>query len=142
MVWLGGVSNVYIIGLPGWIVYSYDYFCLDHKSTKKMISLFFLCLASFFNACMDKLAWHFEKSCFAELDPKFWNPNVSWKFARKIFGYKIDAWHLFKSMMIICIALFVLNYNEMFGFWIDFIIFGLVWNGIFNIYFNKILWTN
>ncbi len=104
-----------------------------------MISLFFWCLAAFFNACMDKMSWHFEKSCFSELDPKFWNPNVSWKYAKKIFGYKIDAWHLAKSLMIICIILSALSLNIIFGYWIDFLIYGMIWNLIFNIYFNKIL---
>lgn len=88
---------------------------------------------------MDKLAWHFEKSIFADMNPKFWNPNVSWKYAKKVFGYKIDAWHLFKSAMIICLCLSVVSYSEICVWWVDFFIFGLVWNTIFNIYFNKTL---
>ena len=88
---------------------------------------------------MDKLAWHFEKSCFSELDPKFWNPNVSWKYAKKVFGYKIDAWHLFKSMMIICVVLSAINYQGIISMWVDFVLYGIIWNVIFNIYFNKVL---
>jgi hypothetical protein len=124
------------------LIYCYDSVCVDNKSfEEKMISLLLICLAAFCNAVMDKLAWHFERSCFNDYDPKFWNPNVSWKYAKFIpfTKYRVDAWHLFKSAMIVLICLAIIFYSPMINIWIDFLIFGILWNTVFNIYFNKAL---
>lgn len=117
------------------------------------LSLLFLTLGAACNACMDKLSFHFHKSVFNKLDPKFWNPNISWQHAPfvKFTKYRVDAWHLFKSAMIvfICISItiafkggvYVHNsfvYNKI----VLFLTMGLLWNGAFNLFFNKILSIN
>jgi len=100
-----------------------------------------ICAAAFCNAVMDKLAWHFEKSCFGECNPKFWNPNVSWRYAKFIpfTKYRVDAWHIFKSIMIVSICFSIVFYSPIVNVLVDFLIFGVVWNIVFNIYFNKAL---
>src|SRR5688572_9293791 len=70
------------------------------------ISLFFFSLAAICNAVMDKLQFHFYTSIFQDKNPRFWNPELSWRYAKIVpfTKYKIDAWHLAKSLMIIFVA--------------------------------------
>lgn len=96
------------------------------------MSLLFFCLAALCNSIMDTLRFHFESSPFRNRSPKFWNPNISYKYARQIFGYKLDAWHLFKSGMIVFILLSIVSYDETLAWWFDFIVFGLCWNFVFS----------
>jgi hypothetical protein len=117
------------------------------------LSLLFLTLGAACNACMDKLSFHFHKSVFNKLNPNFWDPSVSWKYAKFVpfTKYKIDAWHLFKSAMIvfICISIMIAFKG---GVYVDnsfvynkivlFLTMGLLWNGAFNLFFNKILSIN
>lgn len=117
------------------------------------LSLLFFLLAAACNACMDKLSFHFHKSVFNKLNPNFWDPSVSWKYAKFVpfTKYKIDAWHLFKSSMIvfICISIMIAFKG---GVYVDnsfvynkivlFLTMGLLWNGSFNLFFNKILSKN
>lgn len=114
-----------------------------------MIALFFVLAASFFNACMD--AWENEnyfESIFKEWDQKFWYKRESWKYARKIAGYRIDGWHLAKSAMIICFGAAI--YTEQFSYqvWhtgsimlnicIDIVAMGAIWNLGFNLFYHYI----
>lgn len=70
------------------------------------ITLFFVVLAVFFNSIMDATENepNFNESIFKNLNKKFWLKTVSWQFARKIFGWKFDAWHVAKSGMVLSIA--------------------------------------
>lgn len=43
----------------------------------------------------------FEASIFSHKDPKFWCKEVSWIYAKRIFGYKIDMWHLVESLQVL-----------------------------------------
>lgn len=114
-----------------------------------MISLVFIGLASFFNACMD--AWENEnyfESIFKHWDQKFWYKRVSWQYVSKIFGYHLDGWHLAKSAMIICIGGAI--YTEQFSnqIWhttstllnigIDILIMGIIWNLGFTLFYHHI----
>jgi hypothetical protein len=36
-------------------------------------------MAGFFNAIMDTLFTHYSSSVFRNLNPLFWNPEVSWQ---------------------------------------------------------------
>ncbi|WP_298845704.1 hypothetical protein [uncultured Clostridium sp.] len=119
-------------------------------------SLIFWALASVCNACMDTLAHHYYKSIFIKRgNPfdipwnNFWNPETSWNNSYIIPGtkWKLDAWHSFKSLMIIFEALAI-----MFA-WIDcppfidsiwfnlgfLIVIGCIWNLTFNVFYNKLL---
>jgi len=119
------------------------------------LSLLFFSLAAACNACMDKLSFHFHKSIFNGLNPMFWDPSVSWKHAKFIpyTKYKIDAWHLFKSSMVVFICLaasfafkggvyMYVNNPLIANKVVVFTIMGLLWNGAFNLFFNRILSRN
>jgi hypothetical protein len=107
-----------------------------------MISILLWCLASALNACMDTLRNHFEGSLFKKLDPTFWNPNVSYKHAWVVpfTGYKVDAWHLIKSSMLICI-MFSMYFGLLDGFmewyWL-LLVYGIAWNGVFGITYKAL----
>ena len=114
-----------------------------------MVSCIFIFLAAVCNAVMDKTQFHFHKSIFKTLNPYFWNGEISWqnKYINRDFnqGFKktpvqfTDAFHLFKSLMIIFFVAAVVYYKPMINAFIDFLIFGACWNGTFNCFFNKIL---
>lgn len=98
-----------------------------------MITLILIILASICNAVMDILEnENFSSSIFRNLNPKFWYKRESWKYAKRIFGWKFDGWHVFKSLMITFLMLGVVLYKPIFG-WIDFILFGIVWNISFSL---------
>ena len=118
-----------------------------------MISINFIILAAICNAVMDKISFHFENSIFNGLNKYFWNPYWSWKNKyvnqnpyygrRKFLGIKLaptftDAWHLFKSIMIVFMILAVVFYNPIVCILVDVIIYGIVWNVVFNLCFNHL----
>jgi hypothetical protein len=84
---------------------------------------------------------HFTGSVFSHLDPKFWHKRVSCDYAKQIFGYKLDAWHLTKSFMIACLATSVVMYQPTFPWWVEIPIAGVVWIGVFVPFYEKILKT-
>jgi len=104
-----------------------------------MISYIFLALASICNAIMDTLTHHFSQSIFRNKNGDFWNPNISWRVATYIpyTKYKVDAWHLFKSSMIIFICLAIVFANKLNI--VDFVLLGTLWNIVFNIFYNHLL---
>lgn len=110
-----------------------------------MISLVLWALASVCNAVMDTLAHHFYVSVFQKKDPKFWNPEVSWKEVGYLpfTKFKADAWHLVKSLMIILIALAICFKPYWVKTGMDIIMYlillGVVWNGTFSLFYNKLL---
>lgn len=105
-----------------------------------MISAILLFLAAVFNAVMDLTeSERFYVSVFRNLNERFWYKRVSWKYAKKIFGWKFDAWHVAKSLMIICASLAIVLYKPVFPWYIDFVLAGVLWNGTFNLFYNKIL---
>lgn len=105
-----------------------------------MISFLLIFLAAIFNSICDNLAWHYYKSVFKKFkNPDFFDPNVSWKTEKKIFGWKFDAWHISKSCMLI-LLFFAIKYNKtVFDPIIDIVLCGLIWNGTFNLFFNRLL---
>lgn len=106
-----------------------------------MWPLIFFGLAALLNAIMDTLEeGHFVHSIFRNLNPKFWHKYESWKYAKKIFGYPLDAWHICKSLMILCLAGATAPSVTVFpNYWLNFIALGVVWNIIFNLFYNHIL---
>lgn len=105
-----------------------------------MLSIALWCLAAIFNSIMDALEeGHFQTSIFRNLNQKFWYKSESWKHAKRIFGYPIDAWHLSKSAMIICLLAIAANYITPFPYyWLNFISLGGMWNLLFNVFYNHI----
>lgn len=128
---------------------------------QEIISLLFIALGASCNAVMDICAHHFEISIFRKRNAQYWNANISWKnkyinpdygdYRRKKFlGINVhvaftDAWHLFKSMMIVFIALSILTFPGMelnlLNILIELIKIGLTWNIIFVFLYQHILRT-
>lgn len=101
--------------------------------------LLFVVLASICNATMDTLDHHFSTSIFKKLNQKFWNPIVSSDSAYRIGGYKIDAWHLTKSSMVIFLALSAVFHTNKNFWYVDVCLFGWAWNVTFSLFYDIIL---
>jgi hypothetical protein len=94
-------------------------------------------LAAFFNSVMDAVEnENFHESIFKDLPKGFWYKRESWKFAPRLLGWKADAWHISKSLMIICIAATVIFYHPLINKWVDFLFLGVVWNVSFNVFYH------
>lgn len=123
------------------------------------ISIFFFILSSICNSVMDILTHHYERSVFKGKDRQYWDPTISWKNKyvdwdsgltqrKKIFGINkhvslTDGWHLFKSLMIIFLVTSIItisntNINLLYSIGL-FILYGIVWNLTFNLFYHKIL---
>lgn len=103
-----------------------------------METIFLVIFAAICNAIMDILEnENFSSSVFRNLNPKWWYKRESWKYAKKIFGWKFDGWHLFKSCMIIALMLAIVFYKPIIG-WIDFILFGVLWNITFSFTYKSL----
>lgn len=96
--------------------------------------------AALFNSIMDRTEEpvNFNKSIFYNLNQKFWLKSVSWQYAKKIFGYKLDAWHISKSLMICCL-LGLIFVTIPFNPFLYYVVLGLEWNLVFNLFYGKIL---
>ena len=92
-----------------------------------------LILAAFFSAVMDKTkdTIQYKSSVFKKWG-KFWNDEEPTEYFWKT-KYKLNAWHLSKSMLVICICAAISRTI------IEFIIYGIIWNLVFNIMYNKAL---
>jgi hypothetical protein len=111
--------------------------------TAIILSALFICLAGFSKAVADTLTHHFETSVFKNKDRRFWDPAISWKYARylKFTRYKIDAWHLANSGMIIsfCTAVATNCIHDHLHWLLRLIIAGTLFNLSFNLFYNKLL---
>lgn len=108
-----------------------------------ILTIAFLILAGICKAVSDTITHHFDTSVFRRKDRKFWDPNISWKYAKtlKFTSYKVDAWHLANSGMIIswCFALAFYDNQLNINPFIVVIIAGIIFNLSFNLFYNKIL---
>ena len=137
-----------------------------------LLSPLFWALAAICNAIMDTVADrpHFEQSIFSKYSSEFWLKTESWDnkyndidgdgegdveggFKHKgMFGFLnnlLDGWHLFQSLMIICLSLSVVLFQfttELFIFdsiflnivmWI--VILAALWNIPFNWAYDRFL---
>lgn len=103
----------------------------------------FIALAAFFNAVMDSLENepNYDKTIFKKLPKQYWLKEQSWKYAPKILGYHCDPWHFSKSLMIVfCVGAIVSAFvvELIFRPWLTFILSGLLWNGVFNLFYSFI----
>jgi hypothetical protein len=106
-----------------------------------ILSTFFICLAAFFKAVADTLTHHFDTSVFKWKDRKFWDPDISWKYASylKFTKYKIDAWHLANSGMIIAFCAAIVTYKSHLWWGWELLLAGTLFNLSFNLFYNKLL---
>lgn len=95
-------------------------------------------MAALFNAVMDTLenAPEFNASVFKNWDKKFWLKEVSWQYDKRVFGYKIDGWHLAKSAMIFCLLGAMIIFRPHHQLWIHFVSAGIIWNISFDIFYK------
>lgn len=113
---------------------------MHFDSLAQVVPFLFVFIGAIFNAIHDTVNFRYHESVFRNLDPWFWDNSTSYLMAKKIFGYKIDAFHLAKSLMLFSLFGAILSYERpVFGI-LDFIAFGLVWNVTFNLFYNKIFW--
>lgn len=108
----------------------------------------FWVLSAFFNACADAFEnENYFESIFKNWNQRFWYKRESWKYAKKIFRYKIDGWHLAKSAWILCAIVAGVLYVPIAGTvihvpilssMIDIGISGVIWIGTFNIFYHRI----
>jgi hypothetical protein len=125
-----------------------------------LIGLSIICIigAAVSEAIMDKLLFHYNRSIFITYKKQqWWNPKLSWKnkwkngnkeegerfmLSSTLLVGLTDAWHFFKSIMIVllCIAIAVyVSYNQLFIYKLfEISVLGTVWNITFNITYNKI----
>jgi hypothetical protein len=96
-----------------------------------------IALAAISKAVADTVAHHFDTSVFKRYKRAFWDKNYSADFAKRIFNYKVDAWHLANSFMIVCFvasAPFTPPVE-----WYYFIpAAGFLYIVVFNLFYNKI----
>lgn len=101
-----------------------------------MISLILFLFASIFDACKDTLKDHFSSSIFKNLNPNFWNPAISYRLST-FSTYRFDAWHICKSITIILICFAIVSFKPITNYLLlDVAIFGMVWNGMFEIVYR------
>jgi hypothetical protein len=114
-----------------------------------MIVLLLVALSAVFNSIMDSVEnENFFESAFKKFNQKFWYKRVSWQFAKKLFDYKFDAWHISKSLMEMCrsLAIALAYYGkklfETGNVCLDVlslvVIFGFLWNFTFWLFYHKI----
>lgn len=118
------------------------------------LSAILFIMAAICNALMDTLQFHWYKFRWKDdVNDEFWNPAISWRNKyidgdkNKGFKYKgwlgfmsnfLDAWHLFKMIMILCFAFSVLFFPISFKFCIfnDSILNGALWLCILGVCWN------
>lgn len=104
----------------------------------RMISLIFLALASLSCSIIDTLMFRFDTSIFKSNNVKC---NTWWSDRSKRFWIVQlnDGWHFFKMWMVVFIILAIVFYQPIYKYYVDFWIYGLVWNLVFNLGYD-ILW--
>lgn len=96
-----------------------------------------LFIAAVCKALADTLADHFDTSIFKNKRHQFWDKAISSDHAKRVFNYKIDAWHLANSLMIVAFITGI--YFKPPYEWYYFIpAAGTLFNMVFNTFYNKI----
>ncbi len=106
-----------------------------------VISLSAWVLAAVCSAVMDLLENKpaFDSSVFSKKNPKWWLKEESWKYAKKVFGWKFDGWHVFKSQLVVYATISIVAYATIINWWVDILIYGAVWNLVFTLFYHKLL---
>lgn len=106
-----------------------------------MPSAAFLFLGTVCKAIADTLYHQFHASVFKWRDPRYWNPNVSWRYVNYIpfTRFRPDAWHLANGGMIVCFLLLAIVHKPCL-YWLWELLIGCVYvNGVFNLFYKKLL---
>jgi hypothetical protein len=94
--------------------------------------------AAFFKAVADTLADHYDTSIFKNLNPKWWHKATSSYHVKYLpfTKYRLDGWHLANTLMISSFLWGVVISQN--GNWWGFLIMGVVYNIVFNLFYNKV----
>lgn len=105
------------------------------------IKLLLIVMAAVSNAIMDTSADHFEVSIFKGMNAVFWDKATAAKFSKfiRFTKWRCDAWHLFKSIMLLCFSVAIVLPNTILPWWAAWLIGTAVWILTFNLFYNKIL---
>jgi hypothetical protein len=123
-----------------------------------MITLILVILAGILNAAMDIIVStsRYNKSVFKTLSKKwepFFDSTISWQNkwkngdrnqGEKFFGsstflvWTTDAWHLFKTTMLLCFSIAIVTYSPMVHPIIDAVIYWLTFGAVFELFWSKI----
>jgi hypothetical protein len=107
---------------------------------KSFVSYLLIALAASIDATMDTLEFHFSTSVFKNLNPNFWNPNVSWATSFTLFGVHWDAWHLCKYGLLLSIFLAIQFSKEVaVKWWVNILIYFFIWWIFFELFYSQIL---
>lgn len=105
------------------------------------MSFILIAIAAIFNAIMDTLWTHYPISVFKNLNPKWWNPNESWKHYPNFLGIvRFDAWHIAKYGMLCFITLSIYFYKPILGN-IDIYLIPIIWGFSFELFYSNLLKT-
>lgn len=99
-------------------------------------------LAAILNACMDRVETfiHFNDSVFYKLNPRFYSKMDSADAWRLPFTqYPVNFWHLCKSGMLCCLLATPFCYNILIQPIVDYVIFGITYNVVFEQFYSRIL---
>ena len=103
-----------------------------------LISPLLIFLAACACATYEVLDRHFFESRFRNLPQDFWYPHRSWKVAPKIFGYRVDAWHLLKSCMVVALVCAIYFHHPVLAWYFEIPIGGAIWNVTFTLFYHTI----
>lgn len=97
-----------------------------------------IAVMAFLNACMDAFEnENYFESIFKGWRQAFWYKRESWKYAKKLGGYKFDSWHISKTLWVFCLsALPFCTFNG--PWWVVVVGVGLVWNLVFKLFYHVI----
>lgn len=99
--------------------------------------------AGFFMAVMDSVEnEHITQTVFKKLNPKWWYKRESWKHVKFLpfTKYRPDAWHLAKSLLLLCIGAMVSLYVPLTKWWyIDALICGAIITASFVLFYDYLL---
>lgn len=102
----------------------------------------FIILAAIASACADRVETtiHFNASIFSHLNPKWWS-KVGAADIKKIpfTNYPPNFWHLCKSTMICSLLATPFFYHILIHPIVDYVIFGVVYNVVFEQFYSHIL---
>ena len=116
-----------------------------------MVTITLIFLAAICNAIMYVTQFKFYRSIFNDelFNVKWWNPEISWRNKYKDSNPSLgrnnklvwftDAFHFFKSSMIVLFALAIISYDIIIEWWIDLFIIGFTWNTTFSLFYKHLL---
>ena len=101
--------------------------------------MFFVCLTAVFTSVMDSVEnEHINNTIFAKLRPEFWSKRVSWNKAKTILKYKLDAWHIAKSLALISGGLALIFSFPVRDPWMDLLMIAYFYNITFNLFYTHL----